>query len=114
MTVTTIIGVVGGLAIVGIEYFMTGQISVEKLTLAFSFAGLGYFAKDGVVLVPIIAKALNFGLDKATGKEKKEDKKEEQFEEGFTIISPSILPNRDRSQEVRERVSKETKLKRID
>lgn len=107
MTITTIIGVVGGLAMIGFEYFSTGQVTPEKLTIALSFAGLGFFAKDGVVLVPIIAKVLNFGLDKATGKETKE---EVLIEEDWTIISPSKLPNEDRTASLRKEISDKTKL----
>jgi hypothetical protein len=111
MSVTTIIGIVGGLAMVGAEYWSTGQISPERLTEAFAFAGLGFFAQDGKIFVPLLAKTLNFGLDKATGKEKKE---EEVKEENGKILSPSILPNRDRTGEIRQRVSDKTKLKRIE
>lgn len=112
MSITTIIGIVGGLAMIGVEYWSTGQITPARLTESFAFAGLGYFAQDGKIFIPIIAKVLNIGLDKATGKKSEIDNGVVKFYEDDNIVAPSKLPNENRTDMLRKQISERTELKK--
>lgn len=79
---TTVSAVVGAIA------FTIGRLGLDLPTevtdgiIALTILAVGYFARDGYT--PSVKVDVN----------------------------PSILPNRDRQQEVRERISKQTKMKR--
>lgn len=59
MSLTTIIGVVSGVVIIGGEYWLTGSVSETTIATGLSIMGLGWFAADGKALIPIFAKLLN-------------------------------------------------------
>ena len=109
MSITTIIGIVGGLSMIAFEYYTTGNISAQRLTDAFAFAGLGFFAQDGKILIPYIAKFLDLGLDKATGK----FVEVEQEPIKVRLVNPTKLPNEDRKDVLRQIVADKTKMKRV-
>lgn len=102
---TTWIGVLGGVGILAVEYFTTGQVSPDRVAMALSMAGIGFFAADGKVFIPFISSAINFLLSKTKSAEPVP----------HVIPSPTKLPE-EPARDVnvaRKKQSDKTKLKGV-
>jgi len=108
MSITTILGIVGGIAIIGGEYWLTGGVSETTIATGLSIMGLGYFSQDGKVFIPIIAKLLNYKRD-----------------QGQEVAPPPIAPpeklpefehlaREEKIQAQRKKQSDKTKMNRVE